>query len=137
MTTQTLSKTKSEAVKSNSQPPSKTVETRRTVIPDYKVLRGEDHFEILVTLPGVSEDNLDIRLENQWLKIKGSPASLDVAGFSCIHEEFTTPDYECEFKIPPSTDPEKIQAKVNNGVLTLNLPKAATYAPRSIAVNAS
>ena len=136
MTTQTPSKTKSEVKKAKVEAP-KTTETRRTVIPDYRVLRAEDKFEVLVTLPGVNEGNLDVQLENQWVKVKGSPTSLDMAGFSCIHEEFATPDYECEFKIPSTTDPEKIDAKLTNGILTLTLPKAAEHAPRNIRVSAS
>ena len=113
------------------------VESRRTVIPEYHINREEEAVEIRVQLPGVNEESLDINLENQWLRIKGSPDSLDTEGFERIHVEFLTTDYECEFKIPNTVDPEKITAKLDNGLLTLVLTKSEAYAPRNISVNAS
>ncbi len=114
-----------------------TTESRRTVIPEHRIHRKEDAYELLINLPGVIEKNLQVHLESRWLKIKGSPNSPVVEGFRNIHEEFTTPDYECEFKVPNDIDPEKTSAKLMNGVLTVVLSKAVEHLPRSISINAS
>lgn len=118
-------------------PVTKSTDTRRVVIPEYKVNQGKDQVDITVLMPGVDEKNLDIRLEDRWLKVKGSPDGIDADGFQPLHREFAVRDYEVEFKAPPMIDVERISAKMGDGLLRLTLPKAESHQPRNIKVNAS
>ncbi len=129
MTTATLEKTNQAAVPVKNE--------RRTVIPEYKINQANEAFEILVYMPGVTQSNLDIQLEDQWMKITGAPETLDTSGLKPLHVEFTECNYECEFKIPNQIDREGITAKLENGVLRLGLPKAKEHKRRNITVNAS
>ena len=129
MTTATLEK-KKEAQVTNTA-------ARRTVIPHYTVDQQDDIYTVNVMMPGVDEANLNLEVDGQWLKIKASPHSLDTEGFQAAHVEFTERDYEAEFRIPDSIDRSKIAGRLENGVLTVKLPKGAEHQRRTIKINAS
>ena len=108
MTTATLEKV--------SKPAAPVKHERRTVIPEYKVSQTEEAYEIQAHLPGVNQENLNIELEDQWLKLSGNTENLDTEGLNPLHIEFTERNYECKFKIPNQIDPDLISAKLTNGV---------------------
>jgi HSP20 family protein len=120
--------------KTKTAPSTEKAVVRRTVIPEYYVNRDEDAFEITAYVPGVSEDRLDIQYENNWLKLKATPVPVNTEGFEALHLEFQNRDYEAEFKIPNVVNIDAITAKLNNGVLTIKLPKAQEHTPRNIKV---
>lgn len=128
MTTATLEKTCATAAPVRPE--------RRTVIPEHRITQKEEHYEIQAHLPGVSQENLKIQLEDQWLKVSGEPTSLDTS-LKPLHVEFTDRNYECRFKIPHQIDRDQISARLKNGVLTVTLPRAKEHQRRNISVTAS
>jgi HSP20 family protein len=85
-------------------------------------------------MPGVSKDGLEISIENNELSITGRRSNPPIEG-TLVHRESRLQNYRRSFEIDPSIDREKISARINQGVVTLMLPKAEEVKPRKIAVS--
>ena len=94
--------------------------------PDGYVLEAE--------MPGVAKDGLEVTVENGELAILGRRVPATESGRR-IYRESRGFDYRRVFEIDPSIDAGKISARIDQGVLTLHLPKAESVKPRKIAVN--
>ena len=84
-------------------------------------------------MPGVSKENLEMWVENNELTILGRRSMPSVEG-TLIHRESRPENFRRSFELDPSIDAEKISAKIEQGVVTLTLPKAEQVKPRKIAV---
>jgi len=84
-------------------------------------------------MPGVAKDGLDISLEENMLTITGRrPPGLSA---SLLYRESEPADYRRVFELDPSIETGKISAQMEQGILSLTLPKAEKVKPRRIAVN--
>src|SRR5204863_292018 len=93
-----------------------------------------DGYTLEVEMPGVNKDGLEISVENNELTIVGRRSRPGVEG-KLIHRESRPENYRRTFELDPSIDAEKIGAKIDQGVVTLTLPKAEHVKPRKIAVS--
>jgi HSP20 family protein len=87
---------------------------------------------VLAEMPGVAPDGVDIILERRVLTIRGRSAGSDHAGYQRVYSEYTDGDYERVFTLSENIDRDRIEAKLNDGVLHLVLPKAETAKARRI-----
>jgi HSP20 family protein len=85
-------------------------------------------------MPGVSKDGLELTVENGELVIIGRRTAAQPAG-QLVYRESRRLDYRRAFELDPSIDTTKISAKLDQGVLTLHLPKAEAVKPRKITVS--
>lgn len=116
-----------------------TVEqTRRRPLfsPPVDIMETADKLILWADVPGVDEKSLDITLENGVLTIRGNSSVTMPERYRQLDGEYDAGDYERVFSISSEIDQEKIEAKVNNGVLCLHLPKAEIARPRKIEVQA-
>jgi HSP20 family protein len=84
-------------------------------------------------MPGVNKEGLEITVENGELTIAGHRAAVETRGRE-MYRESRALDYRRSFELDPSIDATKITAKIDQGVLTLHLPKADAVKPRKITV---
>jgi HSP20 family molecular chaperone IbpA len=113
-----------------------TVERTRggmTYSPRIDIWEAEDELVLYADLPGVAPEDLDIRFENRELTINGkvTPRHSDI---QFLYGEYGIGDFFRTFAIGEAIDSEKISAELNNGVLTLHLPKTEKVKPRRIEV---
>lgn len=108
--------------------------TRPVVAPSVDIFENAHEYLVLADLPGVAGDDVQIRYEDGELTIRA--AREDRGNGQLLGAEFTAADYVRRFSIPETVDAAKIDAKLNNGVLHLTLPKAGRAKPRQIAVRA-
>lgn len=108
--------------------------TEQFVTPAATVLENADGYTLEVEMPGVSKENLEMWVENNELTILGRRAMPSVEG-TLIHRESRSANFRRSFEIDPSIDAAKISAKIEQGVVTLTLPKAEQVKPRKIAVS--
>lgn len=94
---------------------------RRVVVPHYDIYSREGSYEVLTQLPGVSHEGLTVEVENQLLTVKGTAVMPSVEGLKPLHTEFSLPDYHAAFRIPAEVDTDKVEAVLENGVLSLKL----------------
>lgn len=102
--------------------------------PLANILESKDGYVLEAEMPGVNKDGLEITVENGELTIVGHRASAEVRGRE-LYRESRTNDFRRSFELDPSIDTTKISAKIDQGILTLHLPKAEAVKPRKITVS--
>jgi HSP20 family protein len=104
------------------------------VAPSASVIEAADGYTLQVEMPGVNKQGLDVSIENNELVIVGRRSLPTVEG-TLIHHELRPENYQRTFELDPSIDAGKISAKIDQGLVTLTLPKAEHVKPRRIAVS--
>jgi len=104
------------------------------VAPSASVVEAGDGYTLEVEMPGVNKEGLEISIENNELTIRERRSLPTVEG-TLIHRESRPENYRRTFELDPSIDADKINAKIDQGVVTLTLPKAEHVKPRKIAVS--
>jgi HSP20 family protein len=107
---------------------------RGFVLPEANIVERKDRFVVTAEMPGVDKDGLELTLENNVLTIVGRRKDQNPAG-TVLFRESTQRDFRRVFELAPSIDGDKIQARIEQGILTLELPKAEKVKPRKIAVS--
>lgn len=104
------------------------------VAPMATVLENNDGYTLQVEMPGVNKEGLEMWVENNELTIVGRRSLPAVQG-TLLHRESRRENFRRAFELDPSIDTEKISASIEQGVVTLTLPKAEQVKPRKIAVS--
>ncbi len=97
------------------------------VLPTADIYEGEHDFQIVLDVPGVRKENVSVSVEQDTLTV--------TAERQIGHPEATR--YKRVFSLPKSIELDKVSAALNNGVLTLSLPKLEAVKPRQIEVRAA
>ena len=106
--------------------------------PSCDVFEDKENLRIVVELPGVRPEDVKLSLENQVLTIQGEKKQVAEEKSERWHRyERSYGRFERMFTLPSTVDPDRIDAKVEHGVLTVTLPKAERARPREIAVSGS
>ena len=103
-------------------------------VPFASVVEASDGYTLEVEMPGVNKEGLEISIENNELAVFGRRSLPAVEG-TLIHRESRQGNYCRTFELDPSIDADKISAKIDQGVVTLALPKAEHIKPRKITVS--
>jgi HSP20 family protein len=102
------------------------------------VSEDENSLRITMELPGVDPSDVRLSLENNVLTIRGEKKQqMDDANERVHRFERTYGMFERTFVLPNTVDSERIDARYENGVLQVSIPKAERAKPREIRVNAS
>ena len=104
------------------------------ITPPASVREIGDGYTLEIEMPGVKKDGLDISFENNELTIVGRRSLPAVEG-TLIHRESRPENFRRVFEIDPSIDADKISAKIDQGLVTLTLPKAEHVKPSKITVS--
>lgn len=109
-------------------------QTEQFIAPMASVIEQNDGYTLRVEMPGVNKEGLELSIENNELTILGR-RSLPTVDGTLIHRESRSEDFRRVFELDPSIDANKISAKMEQGILTLTLPKAEHVKPRKITVS--
>jgi HSP20 family protein len=102
------------------------------IAPPVDIFENEDSLIVVVDMPGVDKDGVDIRVEDNVLTIKGNAKYAQPS--NVLRQEFTLQNYYRQFQLSDEVDQGKIAAESKNGVLTITLPKAEKSKPKQIKV---
>lgn len=105
-------------------------------IPATDIYEKEDAILVRCDMPDVTQEQVDIRLENTELEITATQQGRIPEGYDLLSGEYRTGVFQRRFTIPQLIDREKIQARLHSGVLEIELPKAAQARPRRIEISA-
>lgn len=103
--------------------------------PPVEIKETNEAFVLKADLPGVAEDDLDIAVHNNVLTISGSRRAeerKEGEGYALYERQFGS--FSRSFALPEMADGERIEAKLDRGVLTLTIGKKAEAKPRKITV---
>ena len=104
------------------------------ITPPASVTEIADGYTLEIEMPGVKKDGLEILVQDNELTIIGRRSPPAVEG-TLIHRESRPENFRREFEIDPSIDADKISATIDQGLVTLTLPKAEHVKPRKITVS--
>ena len=85
-------------------------------------------------LPGLSEKDIDISVTANVLTVKAARRTDVPEGYTAHRRERQSFSFAQSYELPARVDPEKVQASLRQGVLTLTLPKAAEAQPKRVTV---
>ena len=104
-------------------------------VPAVDVYEDASKLVLKLEVPGIKQEDLDIRVENQTLTIKGErrfEAEEKEENFHRIERRFGT--FVRSFTLPQTVDTENVAANYENGVLNVTLSKKAEAKPKQIKV---
>jgi len=103
--------------------------------PWFTSSQSEDSYVVEVSIPGVSKNGVEIGYEDETLDIVAHRSDTQIPeGWKALRREISREDYRLRLQLNVPVDAEKITASVEDGVLTLTLPKAEEAKPRTIQV---
>jgi len=103
------------------------------VTPPADVESAEGGYTIHAQMPGVNKSGLEITVNNGELVILGHRQAGESSG-QPVYREIRPNDFRRVYELDPAIDTAKIVARIDQGVLTLTLPKAESIKPRKITV---
>lgn len=118
-------------------PPSEsagTPEPRLLFNPPIDIYETPEGLVLYADLPGVTAEGLDLQVQDNRLTLFGRIQGADQSPSNMVHQEYQEGDFLRSFILSDEVDHERIQAKLTNGVLRVDLPRAARAKPRRIEV---
>lgn len=106
----------------------------RALVPRVDVLEDIGGITVLADLPGVSKEQLDLKVDGDTLVIDATVAQPTPEGLRATYAEMRVPRYRRAFTLSAELDTQRIEANLKNGVLTLRIPKQPHAQPRRIPV---
>lgn len=111
-------------------------EQERAVVPAVDVFENASGITLLADMPGVPKDQLDLKIEGDTLWIEGAVRQPTPDAMEAVYAEVRVPRYRRSFTLSRELDTARIEANLQDGVLTLRIPKQAHAQPRRIEVSA-
>ncbi len=105
------------------------------IVPPVDIYESDDMYLILMDLPGVNKDTIEVVTEDDVLRVSAKALEVDKE-WKPVSIEFNISDYKREFNIGNKVNKEKIKAKYENGILRIELEKSEIAKPRKIEVKA-
>jgi HSP20 family protein len=115
--------------------PEETPAMERHMTPAVDIYETPEGLVLMADLPGVEQENLEIRSDNNILAIWG--VSRPVASGELVSREYELVNFFRRFELGEKIDQGRITAQLKHGVLTLHLPKVAAAEARRIQVKVS
>ena len=106
----------------------------RVFVPTTDILEDEHALTVVMEMPGVSKEAVDINIEDRVLTVQGRIDFGKYEQMQPVYTEYNIGNFSRRFSLSNSIDQDKIRADMQDGVLTLTLPKAQEAKPRKIAV---
>src|SRR3954462_4212619 len=106
----------------------------RYFVPTTDIFETEDGLTVVMEVPGVDREAIDINIENDVLKIEAKidPAKYD--GMEPLYTEYNVGHFTRSFTLSNRIDRQQISARLEDGVLTLTLQKMKEAVPRKISI---
>lgn len=103
--------------------------------PSFEVKETPEAYVVRADVPGVKEEQVDVSFHNGVLSIAGTRSAeerKEGEAFFVYERQFGS--FSRSFSLPETADPERIEAKLDNGVLTVSVAKRPEAKPRKIAL---
>ena len=102
------------------------------------VAENDDAYLVKATVPGINPDDMEITLEDDVLTLKGEILRDEEVEDVKYHvRERRYGSFSRSIRFPATVNGDAVEATYNNGILSLNIPKAEAVKPKRITINAS
>jgi HSP20 family molecular chaperone IbpA len=106
----------------------------RHYVPYADIYETDEALSVVMEMPGVEKKDLDVALENGVLRVDGRIDFTKYESMEPVYTEYNVGHYTRSFTLSNKVDQDRISAQLDDGVLTLTLPKAKEVQPRRIAI---
>ncbi len=93
----------------------------RAFSPTYEIVKGEDHYRVLLEVPGVKKEDIHLSLEGGYLTVTGEKKQVEENAHSSTRAYSS---FKESFKLSDDIDEENVSAKLEDGVLEVTLKRA-------------
>jgi HSP20 family molecular chaperone IbpA len=107
----------------------------RYFVPAADIYETDEALTVILEIPGVEKKDVTVALEEDVLRVEGKIDFSKYDGMQPVYTEYNVGHYARGFTLSGKIDREAISAQLDDGVLTLTLPKAKEAQPRRIAIN--
>ena len=94
-----------------------------------------DNLEVMVEVPGVSKDNINVKIQGNYLELSGKRTNDVPEGYTVHRTERDALSFSRSFTLPYEVNADNVEAALNNGILTMTLPKSEAAKPKQISIN--
>jgi HSP20 family protein len=114
--------------------PQESTRPMRAFAPTTDIFETDEALTMLLEMPGVDRENIEISVENGVLTVEGKINFSKYEGLQPVYSEYNIGPFRRTFRLSSRIDQDKIRAEMQGGVITLVLPKAEEAKPRRIDV---
>ena len=107
----------------------------RVFLPQTDIFETDQALTVILEMPGVDKDKVELKVENDVLKIEGWIDFSRYEELQPLYTEYNIGNYARSFQLSSKIDQDRISAELRDGVMTLVLPKSEKAKPRKIAVS--
>jgi HSP20 family protein len=107
----------------------------RMFVPTADIYETQDALTVILEMPGVEKSNVSVRVEEGLLQVEGRLDLTKYQGLQPLYTEYNVGHYARSFQLSSKIDQTKIAAALNDGVLSLTLPKVQEAKPRVINIS--
>lgn len=93
-----------------------------------------DHFELAAKIPGLSKEDLNVKIQGNYLEISGTRNVTAPEGYRVHRNELGSASFTRSLTLPSEVASDKVTAKLKDGILVLTLPKSEAAKPRQISI---
>ena len=102
--------------------------------PNADIVETEKEVHLYLDMPGVNKDGIDLKLDKNTLEVVGKIDTAGFDGLKPVYREYRVGNYVRRFQLSNEIDQTAIAAQLNDGVLTITLPKSPEQQPKTIKV---
>ena len=111
-------------------------EPEYTLVPPADIFEDADGISVVLDMPGVSKDRLNVKSDHNGLVVEGDAQISMPEGMSAAYADIRSTHYRRSFSLTGELDTDRTEAALKDGVLTIRIPKRAELKPRRIEVTA-
>lgn len=94
-----------------------------------------DHLELVAEVPGLTKDDLDIKIQGNYVEISGKREVKEPEGYRVHRSERGSATFTRSLTMPSDVDSDKVSAELKDGLLVLSMPKSEAAKPRQISIS--
>lgn len=101
-------------------------------VPSARLTENTDAYELKVSLPGIGREDATLHMEGRTLVLKAVSRRQNPAGFKQVASEFENENFAMSVDLPEMADESTLDAKLENGIMTVTIKKRPETRPRKI-----
>lgn len=106
----------------------------RVFLPNADIYESPTELKVVLEMPGIEKSKVEIRLQDDVLHVEGRIDLSKYTGLHPLYTEYNVGHYARSFQLSSKIDQNKIAAEMNDGVLSLTLPKMEEAKPRTVQI---
>lgn len=106
----------------------------RWYVPNTDIYETDEALTVVMEIPGVEKKDVDVRLENDTLRVEARLDFGKYEGLEPLYTEYNVGHFSRAFSLSSKIDQQQISAHLEDGVLSLTLKKVREAVPRQIAI---